>query len=612
VKGELAEGVVPGLLRELYVGRHTGTLSLVRGKERQSLRLRGGHIVNAHTNVLEDRLGEMLVRRGLLTGADLTRATEVVVRDNKRLGEVLVELGLMDRSGLEDAVALHVHEMLTKVFTWNEGSYAFEEEDQEPDAAFTLKVSTGDLILEAVQAIRDPDVVRYTLGDIDGVLALSSDPLLRFQKVTLSPAVGFVLSRVDGATSAREIIQMIPLPPEETQKSLLGLLSTGIIEYVPGLRRSRSASAPQPTAAASSPQPPRPSEPADAPASPPFPPSRPTAEPAPPAGPPRSVRSVPVSASPPPPAPAPAEPPAAAPLMPSAASVPPVSPPETPRAGEEGAERRREILEAWEGLRTRTHFEVLGLERSARETDVKEAYFRLAKRFHPDVHHDASLADLRDKLEAVFIRLGEAYEVLRDPRKRGSYEERLGRPKPRTAEGPGPGGSQTGPAPEPAAEPGPGPAPDPEEEARQAEEAIRRAEKLYEQAERDPALVGKYHDAIELLKPAVRVVQGKMRLRGRLALARCYLKNPKWAKDAERVLLEATQDDPQAPEAFALLGGLYHDRGLRTRAVTMYKRALDLKPDHEEAAQYLAANAAPEPPLPSEGSGLLKKLFRKP
>ena len=146
MKGDLAEGVVPHLLREIYVGRRTGTLALNRGQERQSLRFRHGHIVNAHTNVVEERLGEMLVRRSLLSAADLERATGIVVRDKRRLGEVLAELGLLDASGLEDAVALHVHEMLAKVFTWPEGSYAFEEEsDAAPGVELTLKLSTGDL-----------------------------------------------------------------------------------------------------------------------------------------------------------------------------------------------------------------------------------------------------------------------------------------------------------------------------------------------------------------------------------------------------------------------------------------------------------------------------------
>ena len=236
MNGDLAEGVVPDLLREIYVGRRNGSLTLARGEERQSLRFRRGHIVNAHTNVLEDRLGEMLVRRGLLSEADLARATEIVVREGRRLGEVLAELELIDASGLEDAVALHIHEMLAKVFLWHEGSYAFAEEPEaEAGHELTLKLSTGELILEAVQAVRDPDVVRYALGDMDRVLVLSSDPLLRFQKLTLSPEDGFVLSRVDGVTSGREIVQLIPLPPERTQRSLLGLLSTGVVEFE-GLR----------------------------------------------------------------------------------------------------------------------------------------------------------------------------------------------------------------------------------------------------------------------------------------------------------------------------------------------------------------------------------------
>ncbi len=231
---------------------------------------------------------------------------------------------------------------------------------------------------------------------------------------------------------------------------------------------------------------------------------------------------------------------------------------------------------------------------------MKEAYFRLAKRFHPDVHHGASLGDLRDELEAVFIRLGEAYDVLRDPRKRGDYEERLGRQRPKPA-----GVAAAGPAvPSPAEPSAPEPPRDPEEEARLAEESIRRAAKLFEQE--------KYWDAIQLLLPAVDAVQDKTRLRGQLTLARCYAKNPKWAKEAESVLLTATRESPQAVDAWALLGEIYAQKGLRTRAVTMFRKALELKPDHEEAAQYLAANAPdPEPPEDDGGGGLLGRLFKK-
>ncbi|PYQ18951.1 MAG: hypothetical protein DMF79_13700, partial [Acidobacteria bacterium] len=404
--------------------------------------------------------------------------------------------------------------------------------------------STGDVILEAVHGTNDPDVIRYALGDIDRVLAFSTDPLLRFQNITLTPTDGFILSRVDGTLSAREIIQLAGLSPEETRKSLFGLLCTGVVAWTGGVRKPKA--------------PPRPAAPSPSAVVP-------------------SLAVAPAHVVAPPP-----------PKRPDAA--PPSDPvtPATPIA-DAMAQRRKEILDAHEGLKRRNHFEVLGLARSATEVQVKEAYFRLARSFHPDVHHGASLGDLRDKLEAVFIRLGEAYEVLRSATSRASYEARLGLAEP--------AGSTIRKAPEP-----PPPPPDPAEEARKAEQAIRVAEKLYEKE--------KYWDAIQQLEPAVPIVQGKMKQRGHVVLARCYLKNPMWAKRAEEELLAAAREDPKSIDAHFILGSIYKERGLNSRALSMFRKVLELKPDHEEAL-VLVASAAPPTPPPEEGGGLIKRLFNK-
>src|SRR5512140_3253155 len=127
-EGALWEGVLPGVLRQLYVGRATGRLVLERAGVRHGLRFGGGHILNAETSAREDRMGELLVARGLLTPADLKRATGFALRDGKRLGVVLVELGLLDARGLEDAVSAHVQHVLEKVFAWGDGSYSFQPE----------------------------------------------------------------------------------------------------------------------------------------------------------------------------------------------------------------------------------------------------------------------------------------------------------------------------------------------------------------------------------------------------------------------------------------------------------------------------------------------------
>jgi hypothetical protein len=59
-----------------------------------------------------------------------------------------------------------------------------------------------------------------------------------------------------------------------------------------------------------------------------------------------------------------------------------------------------------------------------------------------------------------------------------------------------------------------------------------------------------------------------------------------------------------------LLAEIYVWKGLRTGR-TMYRKALELKPDHEEAARYVAENVFVFERFLDEASGLLSRLFRR-
>ena len=66
----------------------------------------------------------------------------------------------------------------------------------------------------------------------------------------------------------------------------------------------------------------------------------------------------------------------------------------------------------------RDYYEVLGVERTAAEAELKKAYRRLAMKYHPDRNtDDASTA------EQHFKEAKEAYEILSDPQKRSAYDQ---------------------------------------------------------------------------------------------------------------------------------------------------------------------------------------------
>lgn len=64
------------------------------------------------------------------------------------------------------------------------------------------------------------------------------------------------------------------------------------------------------------------------------------------------------------------------------------------------------------------YYKIMGLSRTATQDEIKRAYRKLARKYHPDVSKEKGA-------EAKFKELGEAYEVLKDPEKRAAYD-RLG------------------------------------------------------------------------------------------------------------------------------------------------------------------------------------------
>ncbi len=81
----------------------------------------------------------------------------------------------------------------------------------------------------------------------------------------------------------------------------------------------------------------------------------------------------------------------------------------------------------------RDYYEVLGIKRDANEAQIRSAYRKLARKFHPDVNKAPGAAD-------KFKEATEAYEVLSDAQKRGMYDQ-FGHAGPNN--GPSPGGEAT-------------------------------------------------------------------------------------------------------------------------------------------------------------------------
>jgi len=225
---------------------------------------------------------------------------------------------------------------------------------------------------------------------------------------------------------------------------------------------------------------------------------------------------------------------------------------------------RLAVIEAWANLRTRSHFEVLGVGVSAAPEEIKAAYYRLARLFHPDMHHHPELWDLHDKLDEVFTRITVAYDVLSHPQRRLDYEGFLARAQSVTPSASG-GTAWT------------------------PERALEDAQHFFEE--------GKHWEVIGLLHGALSQAEGRTREQMLLLKAKAHLKNRGGQRPAEEELRVLLQESPEHAEGHYLLGTIYEEAGLRKRAITEFQRALDCRPGYRDAESRLAqlGAAAPEP-----------------
>jgi len=252
-------------------------------------------------------------------------------------------------------------------------------------------------------------------------------------------------------------------------------------------------------------------------------------------------------------------------------------PEEADRRDGDMKERLREARELKPRLAQMSEAEILGVGRDAKEDEIKKAYFKLARKYHPDLFGRFLDAESRPVVVEVFDAVTKAYRGLLRQKKI------LGAP---AAPESGPGQKTT-------------PSPRREHAEKQAnpETLFRQGKTLFNQA--------RYEEAIVLLEEAARLKDDKADYFLLLALAQSRV--PALSKKAEKSFLRAIELESWNPEGLVGLGRLYKKEGLMSRAKKQFERALEVDKDHKIARQELEAMLKEKPESKKGLAGIFQK-----
>lgn len=214
------------------------------------------------------------------------------------------------------------------------------------------------------------------------------------------------------------------------------------------------------------------------------------------------------------------------------------------------------IQAAFAALPKQDHFQVLGVDRTATAAQIKKAYFRLAKAYHPDRHFDAAMADMKGMLDSLFDRIHKAYASLSDNIARTAYELELSRKSRTEAQKPAGGEFEERRA---------------EEYVENYAEKVARAQDQFTNGMKD-FRSGNYWGAVEALTWAARLDPLKAPYFFYLGI--CLSNIPRRKHEAEENLQKAIEIDPTKVEYHIELSNLYLKTGMKTKALGVLNNAL--------------------------------------
>ncbi|HEX6185477.1 MAG TPA: DUF4388 domain-containing protein [Pyrinomonadaceae bacterium] len=364
MNGRLNDQPLAELVQEISAARLSGALRLARERAKGAVYFDGGRVVAALSNLRAFRLVEVLRRSGV---ADPARVYSLVGEraSDEQAGVLLLRAGVLDEAALKKVQERQSKEVLFELLRWTDGEWSFDPRVRLAGLQQGGRLEVGALLAEAARSL-PPEIVAARTHDDERVAPAEGAQEKIESGMRLQPSEVFVLTRVYAPVSLGEVVALSGLPADETRRAVYVLALAGLLER-PDRPSALSAEALRQAAA-------------------------------------QQQRSADVQAG------------TEAPARQTGERERPPEP-EPPSEGT--------VEELFARARGANHYEVLGVARSVTSEEVKRVYYTHARRLHPDrFRRDADEGE-RQRIDAAFAKVTNAYETLKDASLRAAYDLKL-------------------------------------------------------------------------------------------------------------------------------------------------------------------------------------------
>jgi len=226
LEGSLRDFGFADILQLIFFQRKTGVLTIEGRLDKVKLNFIEGNIVGAESKrrMEANRLGKVLVKKGLLGEETLQGLLREQKSTNAKLGNLLVKRDLVEKEQVEEIIIGQIRETVVQIFNWKEGAYEFTPQAVPADKDVPVSIDTQHLLMEGLRIVDEWTAIEGKIT-LDTVFVKKGEP-----DVILTEEEEEILLLVDGENDVSTIIDISGRDDFSVSRLLVSLLEKGVIE----------------------------------------------------------------------------------------------------------------------------------------------------------------------------------------------------------------------------------------------------------------------------------------------------------------------------------------------------------------------------------------------
>jgi hypothetical protein len=226
LEGSLTDFGLADILQLIYFQRKTGILTLEGKMDKVRLLFIDGNVVGAESKrrMEDNRLGKILLKKGLLQEKDLEKALEEQRKTGAKLGVILLRKDLVDKETITDILEGQITEMIIQLFGWKQGTYDFTAQGLPQSKDLPCSLDTQHLLMEGLRIVDEWSVIQEKIT-LDSIFRKTGETTSGLADEEME-----VFSCIDGENDVSTIIDLSGQDNFEVSKILLSFLEKGFIE----------------------------------------------------------------------------------------------------------------------------------------------------------------------------------------------------------------------------------------------------------------------------------------------------------------------------------------------------------------------------------------------